>query len=114
VPLLETFDVASADTPTASRTTTTIAPQALILLNSTFMDEQADAFARRLIKEGGENLSTNVERLFRLALSRPPTEHEKHLAQDYFARLAGPRSYQEALAMLCKVVLNLNELVYID
>jgi hypothetical protein len=120
VPLLETFDVASPDTSTAARTTTTIAPQALLLLNSAFIDEQAAALADRLLKEGGEDPPKNVERLFRLALGRRPTTEETRITLSYFERerVQGPPdergAYRRALALLSKVVLNLNELVYID
>jgi len=123
VPLLETFDVASADTSTAARTTTTIAPQALILLNSSFMEEQAAVLAARLIKEGGRDPQANVARMFRLALGRQPTSEEATIARAYLERLrAGPSvrppgedaAYHRALAMLSKVVLNLNEMIYVD
>jgi len=120
VPLLETFDVASPDTPTAARTTTTIAPQALILLNSMFMEEQAFALAGRLLRETGDDPLDNVERLFRLAVNRKPTCREVELALDYLDRSrdasapTAAESHRRALAKLCKVVLNLNELVYID
>jgi hypothetical protein len=120
VPILETFDFASPDKSIAERTTTTIAPQALILLNSAFVEEQAGAFADRLLKEGGADAGRNVERAFRLALGRGPTARERELALAYLARarqqvggsLAG--GYRAALARLCKVVLNLNEFVYVD
>jgi hypothetical protein len=120
VPFLETFDEASPDTPTAARPTTTIAPQALILLNSKFLDEQARAMAGRLITEGGNNPAANVERLFRLALGRSPDMDETRIGRAYLERtrqdlkLPAEASYREALTMLCKVVLNLNETVYVD
>jgi hypothetical protein len=114
VPLLETFDVASPDTPTAARTTTTIAPQALVLLNSTFIEEQADACARRIMAETEANVPANIERLFQLALSRNPTPREMQVGTDYLHRFEPAETHRRALAMLCKVVLNLNELVYID
>jgi hypothetical protein len=118
VPLLETFDVASPDTSTAARATTTIAPQALILLNSAFMDEQAAAFAERLLMESGHNPQVNVERMFRLALGRPPTIEETQIALDYLDRAWAQRpanaGYRRALEMFAKVVLNLNEMVYVD
>jgi hypothetical protein len=120
VPLLETFDAASPDTSTAARATTTIAPQALILLNSAFMDEQAAALAERLVQEGGHEPAVNIERLFRLALARRPVPEEAQIALGYFERerTHGPAdtedAYRRALAMLAKVVLNLNELVYVD
>jgi mono/diheme cytochrome c family protein len=127
VPLLETFDVASADTPTAARTTTTIAPQALLLLNGSFVEEQATALADRLLGETGHNPEKNVQRLFRLALGRLPSGAETTIAlnylerarQDLFSAASGvpwddAARYRRALAMLSKVVLNLNEMVYVD
>ena len=114
VPLLETFDFASPDTPTASRAVTTIAPQALILLNSSFMDQQSAALAERLLREGGSKPEVNVERLFRLALGRRPTSKERRIALAYLARQTRAVSSRHALAQLCKVVLNLNEMVYVD
>ena len=119
VPLLETFDFASPDTTTAARATTTIAPQALILLNSAFMEEQSLALAQRLVQEDGARPAANVERLFRLAFGRGPTSREKGIALAYLARdrktaRPGEDAFRHALARLCKVVLNLNELVYVD
>jgi mono/diheme cytochrome c family protein len=122
VPFLETFDMASADSPTAARATTTIAPQALILLNSRFMDEQAAACADRLLKEIGKDARAGIQRLFRLAMGRSPTEREAAIGMDYLERMyrTAPDhrnrvvSYRRALTMLCKVVLNLNEVIYVD
>jgi mono/diheme cytochrome c family protein len=125
VPLLETFDVASADSPTAARTTTTIAPQALLLLNSSFVEEQADALAARLLQEEGAQPAAYVERLFRLALGRPPTSAETAIALGYLQRLRSDGTgsgsavddhtrYRRALAMVAKVVFNLNEIIYVD
>ncbi len=106
VPLLETFDLATPDNSIAARATTTVAPQALILLNSTFADEQAAAFAQRLEKEAGAGTDARIERAFRLALARRPTPRELEIARSYIDR--------HTLAAFCKVVLNLNEFVYID
>jgi hypothetical protein len=120
VPFLETFDAASPDTPTAARQTTTIAPQALILLNSTFMKEQALACAERLLKERGTEPRAAVERLFRLALGRGPEAEEMTTALAYLDRVKSQlrvppeRACREALALVCEVVLNLNEMVYVD
>jgi hypothetical protein len=119
VPLLETFDAASPDTSTAARNTTTIAPQALMLLNSTFMEEQANACAERLMKEvTGSTPDAQVQRLFRLALARDPSAEELKIAVTYLERVRpadnSPDSQRRALARLCKVVLNLNEVIYVD
>jgi hypothetical protein len=113
VPLLEVFDQASPDKSIAARATTTIAPQALTLLNSAFVEEQSLALADRLLREGGEGRPGNVERLFRLALGRKPTAKEARIALAYLERNQ-KAGYRRALALLCKVALNLNELVYVD
>jgi hypothetical protein len=110
VPLLETFDFATPDKSVAARPTTTIAPQALILLNSSFTEEQSAAFAGRLLREGADP-ARNVERAFRLALGRSPTPREAQVALAYLAR---DKDYRPALARLCKLILNLNEFVYVD
>ncbi len=115
VPLLEAFDAASPDRSIAARTATTIAPQALTLLNSDFVEEQAAAFADRLIKESGNDPGANVVRMFRVALSRAPTAQETRIARAYLERVTRQGAdKRRALALLCKVALNLNELVYVD
>ncbi len=110
VPLLESFDFASPDKSVAARPTTTIAPQALILLNSSFMEEQSAAFADRLLREGSD-APKKIDRAFRLALGRSPTPQEAQVARAYLARQP---DYRQALARLCKLILNLNEFVYVD
>jgi hypothetical protein len=114
VPLLESLDFATPDKSVAARTTTTIAPQALILLNSQFMKEQAQAFADRLLALDGNDPCYHIDHAFRIALGRMPTPREKTIARDFLERNEKQTSYREALAQLCKLVLNLNEFVYVD
>jgi hypothetical protein len=54
VPFLETLDYANYYSPLTERPVTTVAPQALLLLNDDFMREQAEAFAARLWREDAE------------------------------------------------------------
>jgi hypothetical protein len=120
VPMLDAFDLAGPDKSVAARTSTTIAPQALIFLNSSFMEEQSAAFADRLLKEDRDP-AHNIESAFLLALGRAPTEKERQIALGYLTRaksassgLATPAAERQVLAGLCKLILNLNEFVYID
>jgi hypothetical protein len=90
-----------------------------MLLNSAFMEEQANACAGRLMKEvTGSTPDAQVQRLFRLALARDPTAQELRVAVNYLDQMRpavdGPQSQRRALAGLCKVVLNLNEVIYVD
>ena len=76
--LFEAFDFADPNTVAGKRNVSTVAPQALYLLNSPFvMDQAAAAAARLLSEEPSTNDGARVERAFREALGRKPTDGEK-------------------------------------
>ena len=85
VPLLESFDVASPDSPTSNRNVTTVAPQALILLNSDFMNQQAAALASRVVRTADQP-QQQIATAYRLALGREPTDRERGLALAFLER----------------------------
>lgn len=124
VPLLDSFDQPTPDQPTPLRATTTIAPQALILLNSHFMDKNATAFAERLVKEAGPEARRQVALAYNLALLRQPDKREEEIAlrfleeqQKEFASLDPdtPKATEKrALVAMCRLLFNLNEFVYLD
>jgi hypothetical protein len=74
--LFETFDFADINATAGRRNTSTIAPQALFLMNHPFVREQARRAAARLLSSGG-NGAALVERAFLLALGRTPNENER-------------------------------------
>jgi hypothetical protein len=112
VPLLESFDAASPDTPIAQRSVTTVAPQALILLNSDFMQQQAAAMAKRITNVAGQEPAAKITAAYQLALGRQPSNHEQSVATAFLDRWQN--KHDEAVVELCKLILNLNEFVYID
>jgi Protein of unknown function (DUF1553)/Protein of unknown function (DUF1549)/Planctomycete cytochrome C len=112
VPLLESFDVASPDTSTPSRSVTTVAPQALILLNSDFLQQQAAALARRVRQGADGKPQDEVRAAYQRALGREPSEREQAIAVEFLQRWSNQPD--QALDELCKLILNLNEFVYID
>ncbi|MBX9627723.1 MAG: PSD1 and planctomycete cytochrome C domain-containing protein [Gemmataceae bacterium] len=72
------FDMADSTAPVDKRTVSTVAPQALFLMNHPFVRDRAKAFAARVMGHAG----TTAERLdfaHRLALGRPPTDAEREL-----------------------------------
>ena len=105
-PLLETFDLPDNSTPCARREVSTVAPQALMLLNSSLAVEAARALAERVHRDAGEESARQVERAFELALQRLPDESESVACEQLLTKLS--------LAELCRVLLNLNEFVYLD
>ena len=76
LPILEAFDRPDALNSCPIRPVSTFAPQALILLNGPFMNEQAAAFAARLERECGQNVDSQVERAYLLAFGRRPSPKE--------------------------------------
>lgn len=105
VPFLSPFDVPDMNVSCGRRDCTTVAPQALQLLNSPFAERMAVAFSKRVESDaGGEE---RVLKAFRLALGRRPTEAEFRLGQSVVRR-------RGSLVDWCRVLLNLNEFVYLD
>jgi len=85
---------------------TTVAPQALMLFNGEFVNRQATYFADRLRREAGDDAAMQIERAYLLALGRRPSPTESTAMIEFLRR--------ESLEQLCRVVLNLNEFVYVD
>ncbi len=81
---LALFDFADPSLVTGERATTTVPAQALYLMNSPFVIRQAEALAERLRAiEGGR--CRQVERAYRLAFARPPTDEERDRALAFLA-----------------------------
>lgn len=129
VPMLEVLDFCDTTRSASQRDVTVTAPQALTLLNSEFVNRQARHFADRLTSEVGDEPAKQVERAFRLAVCRPPSESESadltHFleseSQQIYDEAAArdepidmPTARHQALVQMCRVVLNLNEFVYVD
>ena len=87
--LFEVFDFADPSMVVGRRNVSTVAPQALFLMNHPFVLEQSRHAARRLLAETepGDD-DRRIERAYRLALGRPPSERERRIALEF---LAGPR-----------------------
>jgi mono/diheme cytochrome c family protein len=105
-PMFEAFDQPDAVNSCDRRNRSTIAPQALLLMNNSSVILQAQKFAERLEKETGTNAERQLERAFLLALSRAPRADEKERALNYL------RGGQGTLADFCQLLFNLNEFAY--
>jgi hypothetical protein len=77
-PFLEAFNQPGPDASCELRESSTVAPQALTLLNAEEVQDRALAFAARLIREGN-NESTTIKRAFELALGRAAGKEEVDL-----------------------------------
>ena len=115
---LQLFDQPVIETNCTRREISTVASQALTLLNSDFMTKKADAFAERVLKEDAKDPAT---RALRLAFARLPTETEARLFAKFLdqqtqqhAKTQLAEARRRALADLCHMLLSANEFAYVD
>jgi hypothetical protein len=108
-PFFEAFDRPDTNASCPRRAVTTIAPQALSLLNGKLAQDASHAFADRVVREAGVDRLARIDRAYRLALGRAPDLAEKQLAEAFFEE-----SDDTALVELCLTLMNLNEFIYID
>ncbi len=89
--------------PQRSRSTTPL--QALNLLNSTFITDQAEHFAERLRAEAGPDPADQVRMAFLLTTGRVPDDEESNAAVTLIE--------QHSLEAFCRVAFNLNEFLFL-
>ncbi len=85
-PWLDSFDYANVSAPLGERPVTTVAPQALLLLNDEFAGQQAASLADRVVAEVGADPRAQLKRAYQLALQRNPTEREIDVAHELLLR----------------------------
>ena len=68
------------------RTRSTVAPQALLMMNNADVLLQAKYFAQRVMLEAGHEPEARIDRAFELALARLPSATEKRAALDFNRR----------------------------
>ncbi len=116
VPLLANFDVAEADVTCPVRFATTQPTQALTMLNSAFLQEQAQGLAEFLKQQGATDRLTQASTVLRRILQREPTQAEIDRGLDLMTKLERDHKLTSdvSLKYFCLAMLNLNEFVYLD
>ena len=105
IPFLLAFDGTNALQSIGARQTTTVAPQALVLMNNPQVVAWCAAFAKSA-ETPGDNAKT-ISTIFERALGRIPTKLEQQDATRYLQ--SGGTT-----AGLCQIVISLNEFAYIQ
>jgi len=85
----------------------TVAPQALFLLNHPFVKDQAKALAKRL---DGTPMAPAIERGYALLYGRMPTSDEVRVGLE----LLGEKPPEVAWAEYCQVLMCANEFLFVD
>jgi hypothetical protein len=112
---LAAFDYPDPSLLTGRRDSTTVAPQALFLMNSPFVQQCAAAFAAR-VQPLGEHHAARVAASYRLAFGRRPSDTEisaalAFLAAESQAMIGDPQA--AAWTRLCHALLASNEFLYV-
>lgn len=117
------FDFADPSSLAGQRDQTTVAPQALFMMNSPFVLEQVRRLVEQLQALPDSAPTNRLRQLYNLAYSRDPSELEEQRANEYLQRIQVEMSRagttvaeleQRAWISLCRAVLSANEFVYVE
>jgi mono/diheme cytochrome c family protein len=105
--LYRTFDFPSPDATSPRRDNTTVAPQALFLMNHPAVLRAAKKLLERPDVAAEKDTPGKVDRLYRILYGRAASERERTLAQEYLNRDGAWERYAHALLLA-------NEFVFVD
>ncbi len=124
---LETFDFPQMNPNCIERRDSTVAPQALHLMNNGMVEQLASDFAKRVRREAGGNPRRQVEAVYLIALSRLPSADEMKLGREALEKFADEWEKQQpagkydrdvaelkALATYCHAIMNSAAFLYVD
>jgi hypothetical protein len=121
--MFQAFDMGDPSMVNARRATTTVAPQALFVMNSPFILDQSKAFAAGLLSRAEASDTDRIRLAYRKVFSRPPSDieiaHAKRYLADYAALLNRTepdpaKRLEKAWTSLCQLLFASNEFIYID
>ena len=99
------FDLPEPLVSQGSRPTTTVAPQALILMNSPQARKWAEGLAKRIATAG--DVKQQIARAYAICFHRAPNANELTEGAAFLQQGGTPADY-------CQVLLSLNEMVYVN
>jgi hypothetical protein len=125
---LENFDYPQMNPNCIERQHSTVAPQALHLMNNGMVHLLAERFARRVARAAGVDPARQIERAYLIALSRWPTSEEKQVGLEALAKLTehwakhlaaegkqDPSAADlKALTTYCHAIVNSAGFLYVD
>ncbi|MCO6458669.1 MAG: PSD1 domain-containing protein [Pirellulaceae bacterium] len=115
-PIIASFDGPETDFSCPVRFTTTQPTQALGMLNSQFVNEQAEVFAAYLRGHAGGDLREQVRLALQRTRQRPPSDAEVERGVGFVEALRREEKLSDemSLRLFCVLALNLNEFLYLD
>ena len=107
MPFLQTFDALVCEDTIPRRQSSVTPLQALAMYNGNFANKEAEYFAKRIVKEAGDDPTKRIKRAFYIALGRQPSEEEIKGLLPYAAN-------EEKLVGLSRILYNTTEFAYVD
>jgi cytochrome c553 len=104
------FDAADTTASVDTRVSSTVAPQALFLLNDPFAVAQAKAFGKRIVAAGGGNVEKAIQSAYETALGRPATVQEVAIGKKLLGAAPNEKTWEE----FAQVILCTNEFLFVD
>jgi hypothetical protein len=121
IPMMTQFDAPDSLVGIEARQSTTVAPQALLLMNNALVRNCAEGLAKRMRPTPDKPLADAVRSGYTITLGRAPTEQEATDAvqfiqaqADAYKKDGKPDAERLALTDLCQVLMELNEFIYVD
>ena len=135
-PMLDAFDEPNPQETCSRRFRSVIPSQALVLMNDALVVDWARALAGRVLNDSGLSADQQVDRAYRLVLSRPPAAAEREAVRDFLDRQSSllaeelarnekppmpealPAGMEPARAAafvdFCHALINSNEFLYVN
>jgi hypothetical protein len=115
--MFRVFDIASPDQSSPRRPRTTVPQQALFLMNSPFVVEQAQALAARPEVTEAICDEAKIAALYRLVFARSPDSNELAVGREFIADVAAAEADELKLSpweQYAQLLLLTSEVMYID
>jgi hypothetical protein len=120
LPVMTMFDAPEPTQSIGERIVTTVPTQALAMMNSPFVRQQAEKLASQIRPDVDGEISDAIERGYKIVLGRSPSSDESTrmvafiASQSTESENAATNPGGDGLVEFCHVLLCLNEFVYID
>ncbi len=115
LPMLQAFDAPEPIQGVGERQSTTATTQALMMMNSSLVRQQAEKLARVVMPAGTGDVPQAVEKAYRIALGRKPADDERQRMTGFILRGAdGGKGLNTMTVDFCQALLCLNEFLYVD
>ncbi len=119
--VLQAFDFADPSFSSGERATTTVAPQALFLMNGKIVHAQTRAWTTKLLADKTLDDAGRVRQMFLQAFSRPPSDADIARSLDFVQRIESELARAktadarlQAWQSLSRVIVAANEFVYVE